>query len=57
MINRKINHALILSTIQPTTNSTEISDDILEKYNQMLNSLHTTNIPKKIAFTANLGII
>lgn len=57
MLNRKLNHALILSSLQPTYISTEISDSILQKYNKMLESLHTSNVPKKIAFTANLGII
>ena len=54
LFKRKANHALILTTLQKLDSGNSGADFLVGKFSELFNSL---SVPKKIAYTANLGIV
>lgn len=58
MFQRKFNNSFILSALQDSwSQDSNQSDQMMQIYSSMLTKFSTEELPKKIAFTANLGII
>ena len=60
MTNRKLNHLLIISSMsKPSSDNLNINltEKLINGFNDMLSNLNASDLPKKIAFTSNLGII